>query len=173
MCCQPGNRHGLPASEIDRRRRYSIRMQPRWNHAKSVARPNASSLPPGLEGKEIPSPSSRGRKMSLPSPLIDQPITHPISEFEAVGHASPLPCHASGEAREESHSYIHAWTVWHPSKKKMCVDPLRDASFAVAEVSPADPQAQNAGIFALSSDARFQRNIASVCPPFAIGERLF
>src|SRR5215471_3908129 len=26
MCCQPGNRHGLPASEIDRRRRYSIKM---------------------------------------------------------------------------------------------------------------------------------------------------
>jgi len=27
---------------------------------------------PGLEGKEISSPSSRGRKMSLTSPLIDQ-----------------------------------------------------------------------------------------------------
>jgi len=26
MCCQPGNRHGLPASEIDRRRHYSIKM---------------------------------------------------------------------------------------------------------------------------------------------------
>ena len=29
----------------------------------------------GLEGKEIPSPSSRGGKMSLTSPLIDQAIT--------------------------------------------------------------------------------------------------
>ena len=26
MCCQPGIRHGLPASEIDRRRHYSIKM---------------------------------------------------------------------------------------------------------------------------------------------------
>src|ERR1700757_539240 len=26
MCCQPGNRHGLSASEIDRRRHYSIKM---------------------------------------------------------------------------------------------------------------------------------------------------
>jgi hypothetical protein len=26
MCCQPGNRHGLPASEIDRRSHYSIKM---------------------------------------------------------------------------------------------------------------------------------------------------
>src|SRR5262245_38516613 len=29
----------------------------------------------GLEGKEISSPSSRGRKMSLTSPLIDQAFT--------------------------------------------------------------------------------------------------
>ena len=33
---------------------------------------NASSHAQGLEGKEISSPSSRGRKMSLTSPLIDQ-----------------------------------------------------------------------------------------------------
>src|ERR1700745_1375713 len=26
MCCQPGTRHGLAASEIDRRRHYSIKM---------------------------------------------------------------------------------------------------------------------------------------------------
>ncbi len=29
----------------------------------------------GLEGKEIPSPSSRGRKMSLTFPLIDQDVS--------------------------------------------------------------------------------------------------
>jgi len=33
-----------------------------------------SSHAQGLEGKEISSPSSRGRKMSLTSPLIDQAI---------------------------------------------------------------------------------------------------
>jgi hypothetical protein len=70
MGCQPGNRHGLPASEIDRRPHYSIRCT-RWKHA---TRPNTSSHAQGLKGKEIPSPSSRGRKMSLTSPLIDQAI---------------------------------------------------------------------------------------------------
>jgi len=35
---------------------------------------NTSSHAQGLEGKEISSPSSRGRKMSLTSPLIDQAI---------------------------------------------------------------------------------------------------
>ena len=36
----------------------------------------------GLEGKEISSPSSQGRKMSLTSPLIDQALTliHPPAE---------------------------------------------------------------------------------------------
>ena len=36
-----------------------------------MARPNASSHAQGLEGKEISSPSGRGAKMPLPSPLID------------------------------------------------------------------------------------------------------
>jgi len=39
--------------------------------------PQNDPTPPltyGLEGKEIPSPSGRGRKMSLTSPLIDQAI---------------------------------------------------------------------------------------------------
>src|SRR5215471_11401643 len=40
MCCQPCNRTGLSASETDRRRRYLIRMQPRWTYARSAARPN-------------------------------------------------------------------------------------------------------------------------------------
>src|SRR5438445_11715351 len=75
MCCQPGNRRGLPAPETDQRRRYSIRMQPRWNHARSAAPPNPSSHAQGLEGKEISSPSGRGRKMSLTSPLIDRDLT--------------------------------------------------------------------------------------------------
>ena len=61
MCCQPGNRSGLSASETDRRRRYSIRMQPRWNYARPTPSPHAQ----GLEGKEISSPSSRGRKIVL------------------------------------------------------------------------------------------------------------
>src|ERR1700746_1147794 len=65
----------LLASETDRRRRYSIRMQPRWKHARSAAIPNVSSHAQGLEDKEISSPSSRGRKMSLTSPLIDQAFT--------------------------------------------------------------------------------------------------
>jgi hypothetical protein len=49
--CQPGNHHGLPASETDRRRRYSIEMQPRWNRAKSAARPDTSSHAQGLESE--------------------------------------------------------------------------------------------------------------------------
>ena len=39
--------------------------------------PQNDPTPPltyGLEGKEIPSPSGRGRKMSLTSPLIDQAL---------------------------------------------------------------------------------------------------
>src|SRR5258708_28892734 len=69
MFRQPMSRRGLPAPETDQRRRYSIRMQPRWNHARSAAPPNPSSHAQGLEGKEISSPSGRGRKMSLTSPL--------------------------------------------------------------------------------------------------------
>src|SRR5262249_15779576 len=38
----------------------------------------------GLEGKEIPSPSSRGGKMSLTSPLIDQAIA------QACAFSSPF-----------------------------------------------------------------------------------
>ena len=72
MCCQPGNRHGLPASQTDRRPHSSTRTQLRWNHARSAER--ANPLRPGLEGKEMSSPSSRGRKMSLTSALIDQAI---------------------------------------------------------------------------------------------------
>src|ERR1700758_1823290 len=49
-----------------------LRMQLRWNHARSAAQPNASSRARGLEGKKISSPSGRGRKMSLTSPLIEQ-----------------------------------------------------------------------------------------------------
>jgi hypothetical protein len=74
MCCQPGNRRGLSASETDRQRRYSIRMQSRWNYARSAAQPHASSHAQGLEGKKTSSPSNRGRNMSLTSPLIDQAI---------------------------------------------------------------------------------------------------
>ena len=39
--------------------------------------PQNDPTPPltyGLEGKEIPSPSGRGRKMSLTSPLIEQAL---------------------------------------------------------------------------------------------------
>src|ERR1700747_2189027 len=73
----------LLASETDRRRRYSIRMQPRWKHARSAALPNVSSHAQGLEDKEISSPSSRGRKMSLTSPLIEQALA------QACGVCSP------------------------------------------------------------------------------------
>ena len=79
MCCQPGNRHGLPASETDRRRRYSIKMQSRWNHARPAAglegrKPEANGAhnEQGLEVTESLSPSGRGTKMSLTSPLIEQ-----------------------------------------------------------------------------------------------------
>jgi len=41
---------------------------------------NTSSHAQGLEGKEISSPSSRGRKMSLTSPLIDQAL-HKFAPF--------------------------------------------------------------------------------------------
>jgi len=41
---------------------------------------------PGLEGKEISSPSSRGRKMSLTSPLIDQALTRfDLWSFHTMG----------------------------------------------------------------------------------------
>jgi hypothetical protein len=97
MCCQPGNRHGLPASDIDRRRRYSIKMQPRWNHARSAAQPNSSSHAQGLEGKEISSPSGRGRKMSLTSPLIEQALAQACAIYspqkpghECYGDISPV-----------------------------------------------------------------------------------
>ena len=63
MCCQPGNRHGLQASETDRSRRDSIWMQSRWNHARSAARAGTSSSSQGLEGKEISSPSENGTIM--------------------------------------------------------------------------------------------------------------
>src|SRR4249919_646157 len=41
----------------------------------TAARPDASPHAPGLEGKDAFSPSGRGRKMSLTSPLIDQAFT--------------------------------------------------------------------------------------------------
>ena len=59
MGCQPGNRSGLSASETDRRRRYSIRMQPRWNYARSTARPKrlASRTGAGRQGNIFSFPS--------------------------------------------------------------------------------------------------------------------
>ena len=42
---------------------------------RSTHDPNALSRAQGLEGKEISSPSGRGRKISLTSPLIDQAIS--------------------------------------------------------------------------------------------------
>src|SRR3974377_2064746 len=59
MCCQPGNRSGLSASETDRRRRYSIRMQPGWNYARSTARPKrlASRTGAGRQGNIFSFPS--------------------------------------------------------------------------------------------------------------------
>jgi hypothetical protein len=47
----------------------------------------------GLEGKEISSPSGRGRKMSLTSPLIDQAITLKISS------EGPIPCRRNWDSR--------------------------------------------------------------------------
>lgn len=47
-------------------------MQPRWNHARSAARPKAPSHAGGLEGKELSSLSGRERKMAFTSPVIDQ-----------------------------------------------------------------------------------------------------
>src|SRR5689334_1288996 len=88
MCCQPSNRCSLPAPETDQRRRYSIRMQPRWNHARSAAKPNPSSHAQGLESKEISPPSGRWRKMSLTSPLIDRDIT-PTDDSFGVADDSP------------------------------------------------------------------------------------
>jgi hypothetical protein len=82
LCVAPRQPPGLPASQIDRRRRYSIKMQLRWNHARLAAGPeerkpkrNGSHNEQGLEVKNALSPSGRGRKMSLTSPLIDQGIS--------------------------------------------------------------------------------------------------
>ena len=69
-------------------------MQPRWNHARSTARPNASSRAQGLEGKEISSPSGRGRKMSLTSPLIDRDVSTVAREL-----SSPTAGNPSGSSR--------------------------------------------------------------------------
>src|SRR5215831_18136500 len=74
MCCRPGNRRGLPALETDQDSRPhnkdAIEMEP----CKSRGTTRPSSYAQGLEGKEISLPSSRGRKTSLTSPLIDQAI---------------------------------------------------------------------------------------------------
>jgi len=82
MCCQPGNRPAYQLREIDRRRRYSVKMKLRWNHARPAPGPeerkperNGSHNEQGLEVKNAHSPSGRGRKMSLTFPLIDQAIS--------------------------------------------------------------------------------------------------
>jgi len=47
-------------------------MQPKMEACKIRSTTQPPSHAQGLEGKEISSPSGRGRKMSLTSPLIDQ-----------------------------------------------------------------------------------------------------
>jgi hypothetical protein len=63
MCCQPGNRHGLLASPTDRSRRYSTRMQSRWNHARSAARPNPRLTHRGWKVNEYLSFRSREKNV--------------------------------------------------------------------------------------------------------------
>ena len=74
------------------RRRYSITMQRSRNHAKPAPGPESRKPEPsgahnaqGLEVAESLSPSSRGRKMSLTSPLIDQAFS------QACAVCSPFP----------------------------------------------------------------------------------
>ena len=78
------NPHPLITFDIFERhsRRYSIKMQRTWNHARPAAGPdgrkpkrNGPHHEQGLEVKDALSPSGRGRKMFLTSPLIDQAFT--------------------------------------------------------------------------------------------------
>jgi hypothetical protein len=75
-------------------RRYSIKMQSRWNHARPAAgletesqKPTARITNRGLEVTESLSPSGRGTKMSLTSPLIDQAIVQ-VCAFHS--HETPV-----------------------------------------------------------------------------------
>src|SRR5262249_6095862 len=60
----------------------------------------------GLEGKEIPSPSSRGGKMSLTSPLIEQAITlrrkSRITHLESIGLINALSIPTGGPQAHEN-----------------------------------------------------------------------
>ena len=60
---------GLPASETDRRRRYSITMQQRWKHARSTARPNAfpSRTGAGRQGNIFSFRSREKNVLDMPS----------------------------------------------------------------------------------------------------------
>ena len=76
MGCQPGNHPACQLPKPNRRCRYSLKMQLRWNHVRPAAgpqgrktEPNASHNEQGLEAKDALSPSGRGRKMSLTFPL--------------------------------------------------------------------------------------------------------
>ena len=54
----------------------------------SKIRRTPSSHAQGLEGKEISSPSGRGREMSLTSPLIDRDVT-PVDNADWCLSAEP------------------------------------------------------------------------------------
>ena len=60
---------------------------------------------PGLEGKEISSPSSRGRKMSLTSPLIEQAFS-PVARSHSVISRERVSCRrdcwSAGRSRAET-----------------------------------------------------------------------
>src|SRR6266550_1211662 len=76
MCCPPGNHSACQLRKPIDVVATKLKMQLRWNHARPAAGPegrkpkrNRSHNEQGLEVKDALSPSGRGRKMSLTSPL--------------------------------------------------------------------------------------------------------
>ena len=81
MCCQPGNHSACQLRKPLDVVATKLKMHLRWNHARPAPGPesrkpkrNGSHNEQGLEVKDAPSPSGRGRKMSLTFPLIDQAL---------------------------------------------------------------------------------------------------
>ena len=90
MCCQPGNHSACQLRKPLDVVATKLKMHLRWNHARPAPGPesrkpkrNGSHNEQGLEVKDAPSPSGRGRKMSLTFPLIDQALA------EACAVSSP------------------------------------------------------------------------------------
>ena len=92
MCCQPGNHSACQLRKPIDVVATKLKMQLRWNCARPAAGPegrkpkcNGSHNEQGLEVKDALSPSGRGRKMSLTSPLTDQASLRLLFARQAKG----------------------------------------------------------------------------------------